>query len=341
MYSFQSSRALEARINAAQTSAAARNAFDEGFQSIPVWNILSAFDITTMERDSYTIEKREPEILTTIPELQSCGQDIPVVSGNPEGRPVWFTPSKYRMALKMCKDKCGPEDFNEKLLQAEREAGAGFGKVMEQLFWAGDGFQGGITRLPGLELFGAQGTPYANLNTKNAVEIANFFSMQIHGMDDPRMYLGPIQQELLGWRQQGTGDNCSEIWQCLMQTLSRRFNETPEATAARFVTIDAFDFITGIDPNNAGDQLPTIMFIDRENARMGASANEEVGTAMAIGHDFVEAPRSMAFTTPQARKEGAVRFAFGHIDLADAQAQVGTRFGNRGVPAVSVPTPIV
>ncbi len=241
----------------------------------------------------------------------------------------------------MCKDKCGPENFLEKLYKAEKELGAGFGKLMEQLFWAGDGFQGGITRLPGMQLFGAAGTPYANLNTKDAVEIANFFSAQLHGTTNPRIFIGPIQQELLGWRSQGTGDNCSEVWACIIKTLARRFNETEAATQARFVTLDALDFFTGINPNAAGQQLPTIMIIDRPHVRMGASASEIVGSALAVDHDFVEAPRSMAFTTPQVTREGAVRFAFGHISLTDAQARIGTRYLNRGVPAVTVPTPIV
>lgn len=338
-YNFNSSATLANRMNVTQTTAPARAAFDEGFQSIPIWNILSAFDITSLERDSYIIQKREPEILTTMPEIMSCGQDIPVVNGNPEGRPVWYVPSRHRIAIQMCKDKCSPQTFQDQFLQAEREAGAGFGKLMEQLFWGGDGIQNGITRMPGLELFGAAGTPFANLHTKNAVEIANFFSAQIHGMDDPRMYMGPIMLELLGWREQDP-QNCSEVWMCVLTTLSRRFNETVEQTNARFTTIPAFDFMTGIDPLNPNNPYSALMIVDRAFTRMGVS-NEELGVAISNGHDFAETTRAMYLTTPQATREGAVRFSFGQIPQAEIAAQVGTRYGSSGAPAVTVQTPIV
>lgn len=340
MYKFNSSTALAARMQSYQNSAAARNAFDEGFQAIPVWNLFTAFDITSLERDEYNIMQREQEILTTTPEPISCGADIPVVKGGYAREPIEFIPSGHRLALEMCKMKCGPEDFELKFQQAEREAGAGFGKFMEQLVWYGDSFNAGLTRTTGVEITDGSTGPYANLDTLNPVEIANFFSMISYNMDDPYFYIGPVMLELIGWRMlSSTGDSCNEVWSCILGTLGQRLGETPEQVSSRFVTMAAFDCMTGIDNANPGTSYPTLMVIDKANMRMGASG-EDLGDAMAINHDIAETVREMYFTAPQVLKYGSLKFVFNLVEEAKVIARTGSRYGAAGKPSITVPTPL-
>lgn len=341
MYRFNSSAALAARMNSFQSSAQARAAFDEGFQSIPIWNLFTAFDITSLERDEYSIEQREQEILTTKPEPVSCGADIPLVGGNYVNDPIEYVPSAHRLGLQLCKSKCGPEDFEDKFLQAEREAGAGFGKFMEQLTWFGDAFNPGLTRTTGVEVMNATGTDYENLDTKDPVQIANFFSMLAHNMDNPFFYLGPVTLELIGWRMlSSTGDSCNQVWSCVIDTLAQRLGETPAETSARFVQMTAFDYMTGIDPNAATTSYPALMVIDQANMRMGASG-EEIGEAMVTSHDFAEAIREMWFTSPQVLKRGSLKFVFNIVTQQKVADRTGSRYGPSGAPTITVPVPLI
>lgn len=341
MINFASSIALAARINSYQNSSAARSKFDEGFQSIPVWNLFTAFDITSLERDEYNIMQREPEILTGKPEPMSCGADIPIVSGNWVREPIEFIPATHRLALEMCKLKCGPDTFERKFGEAEKEAGAGFGKVMEQLVWFGDSFNPGLTRTTGVEVLDAIGTPYENLHTQDPVEIANFFSMISYNMDNPIFYMGPVMLEVLGWRMlSSTGDSCNQVWSCVLDTLSMRRGETVAQVSARFVNMTAFDYMTGINPNAAGTSYPTLMVIDKDHMRMGASANEIITQAIHVGHDFAQTTRMMSFTSPQVRKYGSLKFVFGLVPQQVVVDRAGTRYGPSGAPTIIVPTPL-
>jgi len=340
MYRFISSTALAARMNSYQNSAAARAAFDRGFQMIPIWNLFNAFDITSLERAEYNIEQREPEVLTTMPEPVTCGADIPVVKGNYVREPIEYVPSAHRLAIEMCRLKCGPEDFEEKFQKAEEEGGAGFGKFMEQLTWFGDAFNPGLTRTTGVEIMDAQGTEYEDLHTKNPVEIANFLSMISYNMTNPYFYMGPVMRELLGWRMlSSTGDSCNQVWTCVLDTFSQRLGETPQQVAARFIDMSAFDYMTGIDPNNPTTSYPTLMVIDKDFIRMGASG-EELTTALPKGHDLAETVREMHFTSPQVLKYGSLKFVFGLVPQQAVADRTGSRYGPSGAPSIIVPTPL-
>lgn len=340
MIKFISSLALAARMNSYQSSAAARAKFDEGFQSIPIWNMLNAFDITSLARDEYDIKQREDEILTTRPDPVSCGANIPVVGGNYTREPIEFVPSAHRIAIKMCRLKCGPETFEGKFQTAEKECGASFGKFMEQLTWFGDAFNPGLTRTTGVEIMDATGTTYENLHQKNPIEIANFLSMISYNMTDPVFHMGPVMRELIGWRMLSeTGDTCNQVWSCVLDTFSQRFGETPQQIAARFIDMSAFDFMSGIDPNSNAASYPTLLVMDRQNLRMGIT-DEELGFAIHVGHDFAETIRLMHFTSPQVLKYGSLKFVFGLVPQQAVADRVGSRYGPRGAPSIIVPTPL-
>jgi len=340
MFRFNSSVALAARMNSFQSSSQARAAFDEGFQSIPIWNLFTPFDITTLERDEYNIMQREREILTTKPEPVSCGADIPVVKGNYTREPVEYVPSAHRLAIEMCRLKCGPETFEEKFLEAETEGGAGFGKFMEQLTWFGDSFNPGLTRTTGVEIMNAVGTDWADLDTKDPIQIANFFTMISHNMDNPFFYMGPVMLELIGWRMlSSTGDSCNQVWSCVLDALGQRLGETREQVSRRFVQMTAFDYMTGIDPNAPATSYPTLMVIDQDHMRMGVSG-EVVGAARDVNHDIAEATREMWFTSPQVRKYGSLKFVFGLVAQQKVADRTGSRYGPAGAPSIIVPVPL-
>lgn len=341
MYEFKTINALIARMIQQQNSSQARNAFNEGLTTAKIWRAIQSFAVTSLKEDSYQILPREDNILAATPELVACGSDIPVVSGNYVSDPVYYNPFKKRIAIQLCKSKCGPQTFEGKFNEAEKEGGASFGKLLESVFWRGDGVKPGITQTVGSEFSNLSTTNYADLDTQDAIQIANLFSMLSWGMTDPVFYHGPITAELLGWRSQSsTGDTCGDVWTCMVNQLAARFGESDAGLRSRFQSIAQFDHMTGIDSNAPTDPHATIMVIDRAYSRMGIS-DVEIGSTWNDGADIANSERAMYLTTPQILKMGAVRFAFGFLDHTKIITAEGGRYGDDGIPTVTVPTPLV
>jgi len=169
-------------------------------------------------------------------------------------------------------------------------------------------------------------TAFNALNNADATTLANFFSQIMANKDDPCIYLGSATLELLGWRALNSADGCSELWDCVINTLANRLNQTPDQIRARFRTFDDLDHVTGIDPVALADAHSVIIVIDKDAVEMGTSDSPELGCPFPEGEDIGVVSRKMILTSPIITKDCAIEFIFGFIDVNDVNAQADAKY---------------
>lgn len=326
-------------MGTAQRSASSRNAFNMGLASAPIWNTINLFNVMDTKRDSYEVEYCNDEIITTLPEVDSCGSDLPLIGDMGERDVMYFSPIKRGVAIDFCKEKCDKNTLAEKLVEKEKQAGVGFGKLAEQMFWQGNGLdEKGITGNKYTQYMDLSAHPkYSDLSVIDATGMANFFSSLIFGMDKPNIYVGAITMELLGWRSQ-SDDNCTELWDCTVKHLATRLGRTPDQVQSMFIVKESFDCMIGIDALAPTDKDAVIMAVDRDRVRLGVGGLE-IGCPYSVGEDMGYTSRKMYMTAPQITKLGAVKFAYNFIDHNKiVECENGRYDCKGGQTCVTVPT---
>ena len=319
---------LLTQMNTAQNSAQARNAFTEGLLNSSIWDKIGRRTLNETGRFPYDFAPKQESIQTVIPEPDSCGSNPIALLGGNESTTQYQYADRYKLNLRLCKDDCKDEaTVLSKIIEQERQVGAGFGLLLDSMFWNGNAAGGaGIFYGKGASRRNLTTTAFNALNNADATTLANFFSQIMANKDDPCIYLGSATLELLGWRALNSADGCSELWDCVINTLANRLNQTPDQIRARFRTFDDLDHVTGIDPVALADAHSVIIVIDKDAVEMGTSDSPELGCPFPEGEDIGVVSRKMILTSPIITKDCAIEFIFGFIDVNDVNAQADAKY---------------
>lgn len=347
---------LKRFMNTTGGTAAARAQFNAGFAGLadpqgvqplrqisPVWDFVQTFNITGRvqpngELWTYDFYPTVETGVTTDTTIVSCGADTNYVEDIFVKDEVPYLADHNELAFMMCREKCANEQsFLNEFYSKEYNTGLGFYSLFSRKFWNGTTSSPSIFNGTGkneVVYYDFEGTGYSDLNTADASTLASFFMQKIDNNISPVIFLGPVTAELMGWRQQGTGDTCSEVWACMLSMMANRMNVSIDTVRGYFQTNPIFDNVTGIDINAPTNADSVVMVMDRSKLYMGVNSVERT-PAFAIKDDQAHTRRQMWTTGLQKRSEKAVVFGFNFIDHALVLDRIGNRYDPNPIPSLT------